>query len=275
MHHNNIPIDSSGSIGVFDSGVGGLTVLKEIVRALPGEDCIYLGDTARIPYGNKSKDTVTKFALKNTEFLVSLGIKFLVVACNTAASAGMDAVRDQYDIPTIGVISPEARRAAAVTKNKTVGVIGTRATIGSGAYERAIHGYDPDITVLTRPCPLFVPLAEEGWFEDEITLQVAERYLMDLSDKGMDTLVLGCTHYPLLRKVIAEAVGYDVTLVDSAIPIAREVRETLDSKGLLQGDGRKRKLTFYVTDDPKSFRRVGEAFLGFPLDDVQHVDIVV
>jgi glutamate racemase len=268
-------ISQNGSIGVFDSGVGGLTVLREIARALPNEDCVYLGDTARLPYGNKSRDTVTKFALKNSGFLVSLGIKFLVIACNTAASAGLEAVKDSFDVPTTGVIKPEARRAAGATRNGRVGVIGTRSTIASGAYERAIHEHNADITVLSRPCPLFVPLAEEGWFDDDITHLVAERYLMELINEDIDTLVLGCTHYPLLKKVIAETVGKDVTLVDSAVPIAREVKDTLDSMGMLRDETRTRRLTYYVTDDTKIFTQVGESFLGFPLDDVRHVDIAV
>jgi len=271
--HHQISIE--GSIGVFDSGVGGLTVLREIARALPDEDCVYLGDTARLPYGNKSRGTVTKFALQNSAFLVSLGIKFLVIACNTAASAGLAEVKEHFDVPTTGVIKPEAKRAARVTKNKKVGVIGTRSTIASAAYERAIHEHDPGITVIAKPCPLFVPLAEEGWFDDEVTRMVAERYLTDLVGQDVDTLVLGCTHYPLLKKVIAETVGRDVALVDSAIPIAREVRETLGEMNLLRGNGRKRLLTYYVTDDPKIFTRVGESFLGFPLEDVRHVDIAI
>lgn len=268
-------ISQKGSIGIFDSGVGGLTVLREIARALPNEDCVYLGDTARLPYGNKSRDTVTKFALQNSAFLVSLGIKFLVIACNTAASAGLDAVKESFDVPTTGVIKPEARRAAAATKNGKVGVIGTRSTIASGAYERAIHQHDSGIMVVTQPCPLFVPLAEEGWFEEDVTRLVAERYLMGLIDKEIDTLVLGCTHYPLLKKVIAETMGRDVALIDSAVPIAREVKDTLASMGLLRNDNQKRRLTYYVTDDPKIFTQVGESFLGFPLDDVRHVDIAV
>ncbi len=271
QHH----ITQNGSIGVFDSGVGGLTVLREIIRALPNEDCVYLGDTARLPYGNKSRDTVTKFALQNSGFLVSLGIKFLVIACNTAASAGLDAVIDSFDVPTTGVIKPEALKAAKTTKNGKVGVIGTRSTIASGAYERAIHRHDSDITVITKPCPLFVPLAEEGWFEEDVTRMIAERYLADLIGEEVDTLVLGCTHYPLLKKVIAETMGRDVALIDSAVPIAREVKDTLESIGMLRNENTRRRLTYYVTDDPKIFTRVGESFLGFPLEDVRHVDIAV
>jgi len=268
-------ISQNGSIGVFDSGVGGLTVLREIARALPNEDCVYLGDTARLPYGNKSRDTVTKFALKNSGFLVSLGIKFLVIACNTAASAGLEAVKESFDVPTTGVIKPEALRAARNTKNGKVGVIGTRSTIASGAYENAIHQNDSSITVITKPCPLFVPLAEEGWFNEEVTRMVAERYLSDLIREEIDTLVLGCTHYPLLKGVIAETMGRDVALIDSAVPIAREVRDTLESMGMLRENNPQRRLTYYVTDDPKIFSSVGESFLGFALDDVRHVDIAV
>jgi glutamate racemase len=275
VNNKNHHISPNGSIGVFDSGVGGLTVLREIARALPDEDCVYLGDTARLPYGNKSRDTVTKFALKNSGFLVSLGIKFLVIACNTAASAGLDAVKDSFDVPTTGVIKPEALRAAKATKNRRVGVIGTRSTITSGAYERAIHYHDAGIAVVTKPCPLFVPLAEEGWFEEDITHMVAERYLADLIGEQIDTLVLGCTHYPLLKKVIAETMGRDVALIDSAVPIAREVKDTLESIGMLRKENTRRQLTYYVTDDPKNFARVGESFLGFPLEDVRHVDIAV
>lgn len=259
---------------MFDSGVGGLTVLREIMKALPNEDCFYLGDTARIPYGTKSKETVTGFAIKNTEFLVSLGIKFLVVACNTAAAAGLDAIADRFDVPTIGVVLPGAERAVRVTKNGRVGVIGTRATVLSGAYEREIVKIDPAVQVFQQPCPLFVPLAEEGWTEDEITRLTAERYLSRFAEFDLDTLVLGCTHYPLLKGVIQEAVGYDVTLVDSAVPIAWEVKKRLTEMGLKRngGEGKKR---FFVTDDPDNFKRVGEPFLGCRIDDVEHVDIVV
>ncbi len=270
--HGGDPLNRA--IGVFDSGVGGLTVLREIIKALPSEDCFYLGDTARIPYGTKSKETVTGFAIKNTEFLVSLGIKFLVVACNTAAAAGLDRIAERFDVPTIGVVLPGAERAARVTKNGRLGVIGTRATILSGAYEREIVRIDPVIKVFQQPCPLFVPLAEEGWTEDEIAHLTAERYLSRFADHSIDTLVLGCTHYPLLKGVIQQAVGYDVTLVDSAAPIAWDVKKRLDEMGLKR-DGSGGVKRFFVTDDPDSFKRVGEPFLGCRIDDVKHVDIVM
>ena len=259
---------------MFDSGVGGLTVFREILKALPNEDCFYLGDTARLPYGTKSKETVTTFAVKNTEFLVSLGIKFLVVACNTAASAGLETIEEKFDIPTIGVVLPGAEKAVKVTKNGKIGVIGTRSTITSGAYKVEIANIDPDVQVFQQPCPLFVPLAEEGWTENEVAHLVAEEYLAGFSAHGVDTLILGCTHYPLLKKAIQQTVGYDVQLVDSALPIAWEVKNRLEKMGL-EREENEREYKFFVTDDPENFIRVGEPFLGQSIDDVQHVDIVV
>jgi len=264
---------SGGAIGVFDSGVGGLTVLREILRALPNEDCMYLGDTARIPYGTKSPETVVRFARKNADFLVSQGIKFLVVACNTAASAGLDTIREHAGVPTIGVIRPGAARACRVSKNGRVGVIGTRATVSSGAYEREMRVIDRDIQVYSAPCPLFVPLAEEGWVDNDVTALVAQRYLSELAAQDIDTLVLGCTHYPLLKTVIAQTVGYDVSIVDSATPVAREVQLMLAERNLEKTDEHKRRVSFYVTDDPDTFARVGGPFLGIPISDVTHVDI--
>jgi glutamate racemase len=262
------------AIGVFDSGVGGLTVFREILKALPNEDCFYLGDTARLPYGTKSKETVTTFAVKNTEFLVSLGIKFLVVACNTAASAGLETIEEKFDIPTIGVVLPGAEKAVKATKNGKVGVIGTRSTIMSGAYKAEITNINPDVQVFQQPCPLFVPLAEEGWTENEVAHLVAEEYLAGFSAHGVDTLILGCTHYPLLKKAIQQAVGYEVQLVDSALPIAWEVKKRLEKMGIERKEN-ERKFKFFVTDDPENFIRVGEPFLGHKIDDVEHVDIVV
>jgi len=264
---------SDGGIGVFDSGVGGLTVLREILRALPNEDCMYLGDTARIPYGTKSPETVVRFARKNADFLVSQGIKFLVVACNTAASAGIDAIREHAGVPTIGVIRPGAARACRVSKNGRIGVIGTRATVSSGAYEREIKAVNRDMQVYSAPCPLFVPLAEEGWIDDDVTSLVAERYLSDLVARDIDTLVLGCTHYPLLKTVIAQTVGFDVSIVDSATPVARKVKDLLAERSLENTDKHERRVSFYVTDDPDTFARVGGSFLGIPISDVTHVDI--
>ncbi len=186
------------AIGIFDSGVGGLTVLKEIVRVLPQEDTIYLGDTARVPYGTKSPETVTRYSQQITSFLVSRDIKLLVVACNTASAFSLDALKERFPIPIVGVIEPGSRRAAAVTRTGKVGVIGTEGTIRSSAYAKAIKRMNPEIEVITRACPLFVPLAEEGWVDNEVARLTARIYLQGLKEEGVDTLVLGCTHYPLL-----------------------------------------------------------------------------
>jgi glutamate racemase len=216
---------------------------------------------------------VIRFARKNADFLVSQGIKFLVVACNTAASAGIDAIREHAGVPTIGVIRPGAARACRVSKNGRIGVIGTRATVKSGAYEREIRAVDENMQVFSAPCPLFVPLAEEGWIDDDVTALVAQRYLSELAGQDIDTLVLGCTHYPLLKAVIAQTVGFDVNIVDSATPVAREVMSLLEEQGLENTNQHMRKVSFYVTDDPDTFARVGGAFLGIPITDVTHVDI--
>ena len=267
---------SDGGIGVFDSGVGGLTVLREILRALPNEDCMYLGDTARIPYGTKSPETVVRFARKNADFLVSQGIKFLIVACNTAASAGIDAIREHAGVPTIGVIRPGAARACRVSKNGRIGVIGTRATVSSGAYEREIKAVNRDMQVYSAPCPLFVPLAEEGWVHDDITIRIAERYLVPLNEQGIDVLVLGCTHYPLLKVVLAQVMGENVRLIDSAEAVAGQVAESLKLNRLLVedcGDGSSRALTVCLTDRSPHFIQLGEKILEVPLDDTEYVDI--
>lgn len=261
------------SIGIFDSGLGGLTVLKEIVKALPQEDTIYLGDTARVPYGTKSPETVTRYAREITSFLVSKDIKLLVVACNTASAVSLEALKEHFNIPIVGVIEPGARRAVSVTKSGKVGVIGTEGTIKSGAYTKAIKRLSPQVEVLTRACPLFVPLAEEGWVDNEIARLTAESYLSGLRSEGVDTLVLGCTHYPLLKKVIGETVGSAVRLVDSAEETARMVTEILRNEGLLRPVSEKGNHHYYVTDVPAGFIRVGNRFLGGNLGDVYQVDL--
>ena len=210
-----------GAIGVFDSGVGGLTVLHEIVSALPHEDTVYLGDTGRYPYGTKSAETITRFALENVEFLVGRGVKMLVIACNSVSAVALDAIRARWSLPVVGVIEPGARAAVARTRTNRIGVVGTEATISSGAYTRALRALGPTVEIYMRACPLFVPLAEEGWTDGPIARQVAETYLASLAKSGIDTLVLGCTHYPLLKPLIAEVMGPDVAVVDSAVETAR------------------------------------------------------
>lgn len=261
------------SIGIFDSGVGGLTVLKEVVKALPQEDTIYLGDTARVPYGTKSPETVTRYALQVTSFLVQRDIKLLVVACNTASAVSLEALKDHFSIPIIGVIEPGARRAVSVTRTGKVGIIGTAATIQSSAYAKAIKRMNREIEVVTRACPLFVPLAEEGWVDNEVVRLTARIYLQGLKAEGVDTLVLGCTHYPLLKGIIAETMGDDVQLVDSAEETARTVAETLNDRGLLRPTSEKGNHHYFVTDVPAGFIRVGNRFLGGRLGDVYQINL--
>lgn len=261
------------AIGIFDSGVGGLTVLKEIVRALPQEDTIYLGDTARVPYGTKSPETVTRYARQITAFLVQRDIKLLVVACNTASAVSLDALKESFDLPIVGVIEPGARRAAAVTRTGKVGVIGTAGTIKSSAYSKAIKRINPEIQVVTRACPLFVPLAEEGWVDNEVARLTAHAYLEGLREEGVDTLVLGCTHYPLLKGIIADVMGDDVKLVDSAEETAHTVAEILGRQEMLRPAAERGNHHYFVTDVPAGFIRVGNRFLGGKLGDVYQVNL--
>jgi len=261
------------AIGIFDSGVGGLTVLKEIVKALPQEDTIYLGDTARVPYGTKSPETATRYSRQIASFLVSRDIKLLVVACNTASAFSLEALKESFPIPIVGVIEPGSRRAAAVTKTGKVGVIGTEGTIRSSAYTKAIKQMNPEIEVITRACPLFVPLAEEGWVDNDVARLTAGIYLRGLREEGVDTLVLGCTHYPLLKKTIGEIMGNGVTLVDSAEETARTVAEILRGRDRLRPSSETGNHHYYVTDIPAGFIRVGNRFLGGRLGDVYQVSL--
>ncbi|WP_224984331.1 glutamate racemase [Geomonas agri] len=261
------------AIGIFDSGVGGLTVLKEIVQTLPQEDTIYLGDTARVPYGTKSPETVVRYSRQIARYLLNRDIKLLVVACNTASAVALSALQQEFDIPIVGVIEPGARAAAAATRTGKVGVIGTAATVASSAYTKAIKRINPDIEVVNRACPLFVPLAEEGWVENEVTRMTAHIYLEDLKAQGVDTLVLGCTHYPILKDVIAQVMGPEVTLVDSAAETARTVAQILTEQGLLRPENERGNHHYYVTDIPAGFIRVGNRFLGGELGDVYQVSL--
>jgi len=269
-----MPARGTLPIGVFDSGIGGLTVVRALRAALPQEACVYLGDTARVPYGTKSAEVVTRYALNNARLLTATGIKLLVVACNTASAVALDALARELDVPVVGVIGPGAARAAATTRSAVVGVIGTEGTVGSGAYVRALEAERPDLTVHSRPCPLFVPLAEEGWEEHPVAMEVARSYLDRWAGGAMDTLILGCTHYPLLRKAIQAAVGPGVTLVDSASAVAQTVSGLLAREGLVHPEGtRPPPHRFFATDVPERFREVGRRFLGAALDRVELVDI--
>jgi len=259
-------------IGVFDSGVGGLTVLKEILRLLPGEELIYLGDTARVPYGTKSPATVLRYALEAGEFLAFSRIKMLVVACNTASSVALETLEKRFDFPVVGVIEPGARKAAGVTRRGKVGIIGTEGTIRTGAYVRAIHALNPDIEVFSAAAPLFVPLAEEGWVDHAVTHLVAREYVEPLLEHGIDTLVLGCTHYPLLKTPLQSVAGKDVVLVDSAEETAHTVSSLLEKRGLLKRNPPAQP-RFFVTDVSERFERVGGGFLGLPLGRVTQIDL--
>ena len=261
------------AIGIFDSGVGGLTVLRELTKALPQEDTIYFGDTARVPYGTKSPDTVIRYSQEIASFLIKRDIKLLVVACNTASAVALPTLRRSLPVPVVGVIEPGAKRAVEVTRSGVVGVIGTSGTIRSSAYSRAIKRLNPDISVLANPCPLFVPLAEEGWIDNDVTLMTARLYLEELREAQIDTLVLGCTHYPLLKKIIAEVMGPDVTLVDSAEETARTVAAILQEKNMLRPPAELGNHHYYVTDVPAGFIRVGNRFLGGKLGDVYQVSL--
>ena len=255
---------NNNPIGIFDSGLGGLTVQSEMTKLLPAEDTVYLGDTAHVPYGTKSSETVTRYSLEIAEFLSGLGIKLLVAACNTASAFAIDRLTEVLDIPVIGVIKPGARMAVEATSSGRIGIIGTEGTVRSGAYPEAVKEIDADIQVHAKACPLFVPLVEEGFFDNRIAELTAEEYLAEFKRIDIDTLVLGCTHYPLLKGVISRTLGSGVKLIDSAEATALEVSQVLRAQGLLSDDKAESKAThsFYVTDSPKRFMSVGKNFLS-------------
>lgn len=261
------------AIGIFDSGVGGLTVLRELLRQLPHEELVYLGDTARVPYGTKSPQTVGRYALEAARFLDGQRVKLLVVACNTASAVALDDLAAVHRLPVVGVIEPGARRALEVTRVGRIGVIGTEGTIRSGAYERALRKGRPEIEICTAPCPLFVPLAEEGWAEHPIAQLAAAEYLAPLLQQGIDTLVLGCTHYPLLKRTLQQVAGPKVTLIDSAEETAKTVAALLKAQGLERRGSPPCPPRYFVTDVAERFERVGGSFLGAPLTGVTTVTL--
>ncbi|HSU86494.1 MAG TPA: glutamate racemase [Chthoniobacterales bacterium] len=261
-------------IGVFDSGIGGLTVVSALRELLPNEQIFYLGDTARVPYGGKSAATVERYSLEITAMLLAENCKTIVVACNTASALALPRLESTIPVPITGVIWPGARAAVAATRNGHIGVIGTRATIKSGAYERAIRALDPALRVSARACPLFVPLIEEGWLESEITDRVIRQYLTPLVEAGVDTVVLGCTHYPLLREAIARFLGDTVTLVDSAQNCAATVRQLLEKKNLRAGAEAAGQLSVALTDSPDAFLEVAKQALGLEIGTVQLREVI-
>lgn len=249
-------------IGVFDSGLGGLTVVNELVRQLPSENIVYFGDTARVPYGTKSRTSIIQFSRENSQVLLSHKVKMIVVACNTSSSYALPSLRREFDVPIIGVIVPGAKKAAAMTKNNKVGVIATSATVHSGSYERAIAKQNPQVRVWSQACPLFVPLVESGWFEKKASRLIAEEYLLPLKNQNIDSLVLGCTHYPLLKGLLREVVGDSVYLVDSAKEVAAEVKALLEKKKIANHSGHKGKLKILISDRPQEFQKIAKSFLS-------------
>ncbi|MBE5953342.1 MAG: glutamate racemase [Lachnospiraceae bacterium] len=261
------------AIGVFDSGVGGLTVVREIMRQLPNENVIYFGDTARVPYGSKSKQTVLKYSKQIVRFLRTKNVKAIVFACNTASALALEEMRAEIDIPVIGVVKPGAKMAADMTQTKSVGIIGTEGTIKSGIYTEYIRRLDPAVTVVGKACPLFVPLVEEGLLEDRITDDMVERYLSELKPYNVDALVLGCTHYPLLMNPIKRYMGEGVTLVNPAYETAKGLKEILKTKDMLNGKSDKVSYDFYVSDGVDSFKAFANEVLPVNVDEVKVVDI--
>ncbi|WP_304509598.1 glutamate racemase [Anaerotignum sp.] len=235
-------------IGIFDSGVGGLTVVKQVMKVMPHENIVYFGDTARLPYGSKSKETVTKFSKQNVRFLLTKKVKTIIVACNTASSNSLEALHKTFDVPIFGVVDAGVAEALGTTQNKKIGVIGTAGTVRSGAYEKMICKEDKELQVFSKACPLFVPLAEEGWTDNEIARLTAERYLEELLEKGIDSLVLGCTHYPLLKRCIGTVAGMDVKLVDPAKATAKQVKLFLREKGIENFGEAPGERSFYLSD---------------------------
>ncbi len=261
------------AIGVFDSGVGGLTVVREIMRQLPNENVIYFGDTARVPYGSKSKQTVLKYSKQIVRFLRTKNVKAIVFACNTASALALEEMREEIDIPVIGVVRPGAKMAATMSKTKSVGIIGTEGTIKSGIYTEYIRRLDPTITVVGKACPLFVPLVEEGLLEDRITDDMVDRYLSELKPYNVDALVLGCTHYPLLMNPIKRYMGEGVTLVNPAYETAKGLKEILSEKGMLNDKEHNSIYEFYVSDGVDKFKAFADDVLPVNVDEVNVVDI--
>ena len=271
MKRPSAALPASAPIGVFDSGLGGLTVLRAIRRRLPLEGTVYLGDTARVPYGPKAAETIRRYAVEATDFLVGKGVKAVVVACNTATARALPEVEARAGVPVLGVVEPGGRAAAEASVTGRIGVIGTRGTISSRAYNRVIHAHRPDALVFEQACPLFVPLVEEGWTDEEVTRLAAERYLAPILEQGIDTLVLACTHYPLLKPLLTRVVGANVALIDSAESTADALEQMLVSAGLVNSSGIAPAPRYYVTDEAARFDLLARRLLG---EEVDHLEMV-
>ena len=266
-------MSAAAPIGVFDSGIGGLTVVRELARQLPNESIIYFGDTARVPYGPKSPDTVRRYSREITSYLQDQGVKAVVVACNTATAHALPDLQAEFSLPVVGVVDPGARAAVEATRGGRIGVIGTAGTVRSGAYERAIHSIDPTLHVIARACPLFVPLVEEGWLDTEPTRLIAREYLAPIADASIDTLVLGCTHYPLLKPLLAAVLGPGVRLIDSAEKTAEQTGVQLRDRGIAANGSRAARYRFIASDGADYFLRVGQQFPGATIECVETVTL--
>jgi glutamate racemase len=264
---------SSRPIGIFDSGLGGLTVLKAVHALLPNENIVYFGDSGRAPYGTKSKETVLKYTVQDMNFLLSQGVKMIVIACNTASACSLETVSELFELPIVDVVGAGADEAVKVTKSGNIGVIGTGATVASGVYERAIKSRMPEAEYHAKACALFVPLVEEGWWNHQVTGAVAKEYLQSLKDFDIDTLVLGCTHYPYLENVIGNVMGEKVSLINSASAVAKKVKECLSDNNILNGDKARGKVSYFTSDSVEKFKSLGGLFLGEPMEKAEKVEI--
>ena len=273
---NKLIMDKNAPIGVFDSGVGGLTVAREIMRQIPNERIVYFGDTARVPYGSKSKDNIIKFSRQIIRFLQTENVKAIVIACNTASALALDEMQQEFDLPILGVVKPGAKVAVETTANKRIGLIGTEANIRSGVYTRYIKSLDDEAKGFEKACPLFVPLVEEGWLHDDITLQVASRYLEELKEKDIDTLIMGCTHYPLIRSTIRKVMGDKVNLVNPAYETAIELKNLLERDNLANKcdvDSPSSMYRFYVSDAEEKFKLFANSILPFDITMTKQINI--
>ncbi len=266
-------MNKSNPIGFFDSGIGGLTVVRAVTKLLPNENIVYYGDTARVPYGGKSNDTVIEYALQAANFLLRKNIKLLVVACNTVSSVALKELKRFLTIPVIGMIEPGSRMALNETRSNIVGVIGTVSTINNRAYSKELKRLNPKVKVFEKACPLFVPLAEEGWLNHKATELIAKEYLTELKSKKIDSLVLGCTHYPILYEVIQKVMGKSVKLVDSGTPAAKLVEEYLNARGLRNDSNKLGEMDFYVSDIPAKFKEIANRFLGSKISHIHKVEL--
>ena len=260
-------------IGVFDSGVGGLTVVREIIRQLPNENIVYFGDTARVPYGGKSKDTILKYSSQIVRFLTSKNVKAIVVACNTVSALVLDEIQSEVNVPVIDVVRPGAKMAVEFTKNHHIGIIGTQATIKSGKYNSYIRTIDPSITVVSKACPLFVPLVEEGLIEDRVTDDIVGRYLQELKEYDIDALILGCTHYPLIRNAIGRYMGDGVKLVNPAYETAKSLKALLEEKGMRNLKEEATRYEYYVSDGKDKFVNFADRVLPLQVEQIEAINI--